>query len=405
VVRFVVAGIAVVAISAVSIAAITAWDLSNTLASHSVHLLNGKGSRVVPAIGSLNGPFNLLLVGTDTRTGQGSGYGPLIDSQGVGQNDVTMLLHVSKNHDRATVVSFPRDMFVAVPSCPRPGGGFSPAAARTKINTTLVDGGLSCTVLTVEQLTGVTIPYAAEVTFDGVIAMSDAVGGVPVCVSGTINDSHTHLHLTSGEHTLVGKQALQFLRTRHGVGDGSDLGRISNQQVFLSSMIRTVMASGTLTDLSKVYGLAKAAAQNMRLSDSLNISTLASMALALRHVDLGRVTFVQYPTAAVFGGVVPSQPAGSLLSRAIKLDEPITLTGGTGAPRVGSVLGGGGPRKSGSGAATSSPPTGPAIPVRTPSATGGPSSASATPAPSVTLPKVVHGQTANERTCSRACDV
>jgi LCP family protein required for cell wall assembly len=410
-VKFVAAGVAVVVVSAFSIAAIATWDVTHTLEKHSVHLVDAKGHRVVPAVDSIGGAFNVLLVGTDTRQGQGPGFGGLQQSSGSGLNDVTMLLHVTDDHEHATVVSFPRDMFVPIPSCPRPGGGFYSAMSRQKINTTLRYGGLSCTVLTVQQLTGMTIPYAAEITFDGVIAMSDAVGGVQVCTTGTISDRHTGLHLMPGEHTLVGKQALEFLRTRHGVGDGSDLGRISNQQVFLSALLRQIMRAGTLTNLPKVYGLAKAAATNMRLTDSLNVSTLASMALALKNIDLSKVAFIQYPNAIVPGGVDPLPQTAATLFTALRDGKSLTITGGTGAPGVGSVASTPSPSKSGApttratGTSTSQATSAGSASSATGTPTAGTGQAGATPGDdTAVLPDTVHGQTAAEKTCSRAYD-
>ena len=83
---------------------------------------------------------------------------------------------------------------------------------------------------------GENIHFAAAIRWSGVINMSDAIGGVDVCVAGDINDPHTGLNLDDGQRTpSSGAEALQFLRTRHGIGDGSDLGRISNQQQFMSS--------------------------------------------------------------------------------------------------------------------------------------------------------------------------
>src|SRR6185437_10643347 len=137
-------------------------------------------------------------------------------------------------------------------------------------NTTLSTGGLSCVVLTAEALTGLTIPYAAEISFDGVSAMSDAVGGVTVCLATPLTDPYVGLNLPAGQQTLVGAQALAFVRSRHGVGDGSDLGRISNQQLFLSALLRTVTSAGVLTNPLTLYTLAKAATSNATLSDTLD---------------------------------------------------------------------------------------------------------------------------------------
>src|SRR5438270_918255 len=121
-------------------------------------------------------------------------------------------------------------------------------------------GGVACVRDTVARFTGLTIPFLAMITFDGVVQMSNAVGGVPVCVAAPINDDYTELHLSKGVHTLKGADALKFLRTRHGVGDGSDLTRISSQQVFLSSLVRKLKAGSTLTDVTKLYGISAAAA-------------------------------------------------------------------------------------------------------------------------------------------------
>ena len=137
-----------------------------------------------------------------------------------------MLLHISEDHTSATVVSFPRDMFVNIPGCIDTDGSEIYASAQ-KINTTYFYGGLPCTVKTVENITGLTIPFAAEIEFYGVVGLSNALGGVTVCVAEEIQDDYTGLYLTPGEHTLQGMDALQFLRTRHGVGDGSDITRIS----------------------------------------------------------------------------------------------------------------------------------------------------------------------------------
>lgn len=93
-------------------------------------------------------------------------------------------------------------------------------------------------MLTLENLTSMDIGYAGLITFDGVIAMSNAIGGVKVCLTEPIVDPKTDLDLPAGTNKLKGKEALQFLRTRAGVGDGSDVSRISNQQVFMSAMVR-----------------------------------------------------------------------------------------------------------------------------------------------------------------------
>jgi LCP family protein required for cell wall assembly len=314
--------LAVLLVSGASVAAIATIDVA-TSAQEGVPLANDAETAEVK-IDAIPGGVNLLVVGSDSRKGQDAAFGPE-DSTG-DLNDVTMLLHISEDHTNASVISFPRDMYVPIPECPDPEGGTFNAMSRQKINTTLAYGGLACTVLTVEKLTGLNIPYAAEVQFSGVMAMSSAVGGVPVCVAEDIEDEYTNTYLTAGMHTLEGLEALQFLRTRHGVGDGSDLTRISNQQVFMSSLVRTVKSASTLSDPIKVYSLAKAVTANMNLSTSLNdVSTLASIAVALKDIDLSKVVFAQVPTGHVEGGVIPSQPDFDDLFEAIAADDSLQL--------------------------------------------------------------------------------
>jgi hypothetical protein len=240
------------------------------------------------------------------------------------------------------------------------------------------------------------IPFAAEVQFNGVIELSNAVGGVDVCVAEPIEDDYTQTYLDAGTHTLQGMAALQFLRTRHGVGDGSDLGRISNQQVFLSSLVRQLKSSETLTDPAKLFGIAKAAAGNMTLSNSLsNINTMVSIAMALKNIPLEQVVFVQYPNAAGESGgqsgVLPLKVPAKQLVDALVADQPIALTGDTG---VGSVADPNAPVTE-----TPAVPETPATEAPVPDTTTDP--ATPTTPEIVELPKTVQGQTAGDYTCSK----
>ena len=386
--KFIAAGLAVVLVSGVSVAAIATYDVAAG-AQPGVHLSN-ETNGPAPSIGAINGGVNLLVVGSDSRVGQDASFGPT-DSTG-DLNDVTMLLHISEDHSNASVISFPRDMLVPIPSCPNPKGGSFSAMSSQKINTTLTYGGLACTVLTVEKLTGLSIPFAAEAQFSGVMAMSSAVGGVPVCVASRIEDEYTGTFLDPGEHVLEGYAALQFLRTRHGLGDGGDLTRINNQQLFMSSLVRTIKSADTLSDPTKVYALAKAVTANMRLSESLNsVTTLASIAIALKDIDLNKVVFAQVATGAAAGGQKAIQPAFDEMFAAVAADKPIKLSGTTGR-------------------GTEADPNAPVTAVPRPTATTDPAATdspaatavpAATAAPGVLLSERVTGQTASEYTCTR----
>ena len=253
-----------------------------------------------------------------------------------------------------------------------------------KINSTLEYGGLGCVRDTVAALTGMTIPFAALITFDGVVEMSNAVGGVSVCVASAINDDYTGLHLSKGEHTIKGATALKFLRTRHGVGDGSDVTRISSQQVFLSSLVRKIKSNSTLSDVTKLYGLASAASQSMSLSSGLaNVDTMVSIGRAVANIPLGQFVLVQYPTTLYGDGLVANDSSAKVLIDAVKADKTLKLakkqTGAT----------------SGSGSVTEGS-------TSSPTSTTSPSSSptSSTSSDTVDLPSTVVGQTVDQTTCS-----
>ena len=374
------------AVLIVSVTAVAAAAVYGTVSNippgiHLTHLAGASLAPAAPSIGPITGEVNIVLAGSDTRTNQ-VGYqskDQLAGSSGAGNNDVTMLLHISANHTSATVVSFPRDL-VSIPLCGK-------SISHAMFNTTLAIG-LSCTVNTVEKMTGLTIPYAGIITFNGVTGLSNAVGGVTVCLATPIKDLYTEpqLDLAAGQQTLVGDMALSFLRSRHGVGDGSDLGRISNQQIFLSALTRKIVSGGVLSNPLTLFKLANAAVANVRFSDTLaNPSTLVSIALALKGLDLSKIVFVQYPTGsdpAYPNRVVPLLGPAAALTAALKSDQPISLTGKLGRAAVADPNAVKTPISTPTGAATTAP--------------------SATPAPStIALPSTITGQRADQSTCTK----
>lgn len=391
------------------------WNLNYRIQSNSVDIggseepaaveITMPETKATAQVAEFEGAFTLLLVGNDDGNGDEK-YGVRDHAL----NDVNILLHVSEDHTKATAISVPRDMFVSAPKCTDPETGVTqPAAIGIKINSTLSRGGLKCVVDTFRQMTGETIDYAAMIQFNGVIALSNAVGGVPVCVSADIDDPESGLKMTAGAHTIAGDEALAFLRTRHGVGDGSDLARISNQQVFLSSLMRTLKSADTLSNPTKVFEIANAVADNMTLSSNLaSIPTIASLAYSLKNIPLDDITFIQYPTAYgdLYGasGVIPKIAAAEEMIEAVFSDKNITLTGGTAPGLIGAVEQE--PTTTPTPSATSSAmpiddyieqpmPTATATPTVTPSATA------ASEAP-VELSSDVTGMTASQNTCSRS---
>ncbi|HWH25338.1 MAG TPA: LCP family protein [Pseudolysinimonas sp.] len=320
-----------------------------------------------PAVGPIDGPVNILLVGSDSGSGN-----PAYGQRGENLNDVTILIHISPVSHSATAVSFPRDMFVPITGCQHSPG-------LRKINESLYNGGLACAVSTVSALTGLDIQYAGQIEFDGVIQMSNVVGGVDVCVGESIHDLQIGFDLEAGTHTLQGWSALQFLRSRHGVHGGSDTSRISNQQLFLSALMRKIKSSEVLTNPVTMYGIAAAASSNMTLSESLNhLDTMYSMALALKDIPLSNIVFTQYPTGSGtsggMNGLLPRKGDAKVLMDAIAADQPVIVAGVGGGTIAGEDV-------------TETP---------APGATAAPTDNSG----AVKLPGSITGQPATEQTCT-----
>lgn len=378
----------VVLVSTLTVTTVSAIQLSQELSRNQVDILGQDGKeRTIPPI---DGPINILLIGSDTR--QGAGNSAFGDTGGV-LADVIILLHIAANRQNAVALSFPRDTMVPWPACPSTSGGpgYLPQSLG-QINATISNGGPGCTLLTVELLTGLNIPYLAMVDFAGVIELSNAVGGVEVCVANDIEDEYTNTYLKKGVHTLQGVQALQFLRTRHGVGDGSDLGRISNQQVYLTSLVRKLKSKDILNNPVALYSLAQAAARNMTISKTLSTPVaLMGVANALKDIPMKNITFLQLPSvyglpAPLQGRVKPDYEKAQIIFDKMKNDEPIVL-GEVKNTGVGAEL-----------APTPKPSTTPkpgTKPTKTPTA-------KPTPTPTITpLPDWAQGTNAQTTTCSK----
>ncbi|MFT4051882.1 MAG: LCP family protein [Microbacterium sp.] len=395
---------AIVAVAVVSVSAVGTfyvWNAARAVDDTSVSIGDDE-EQLAPTIGEIEGGVNLLLVGTDSCEGDNASLSTAClsgDTEGE-RNDVTLLLHISDDPRRVTVISFPRDMIVPIPSCTGEDGTVYSAMSAQMINVSYMYGGLSCSVATVESLTGIDIQFAAAIRWTGVINMSDAIGGVDVCVTEDISDSHTGLSLTAGYHTLTGVEALQFLRIRHGIGDGSDLGRISNQQQFMSSLVRKLKSDGVLANPATLLSLATTAVNQVTsgqlvLSSSLaNPQRMVQIAMAVKDVSYDDIVFVQYPTAYSSDGstVVPLTDDAAVLFDALANNQPLELTGST-SDGYGTVV---------VGEATETEATATATPSASASDT---SEATATPSASetaVALPSTVTGQTAAQVTCTVA---
>jgi LCP family protein required for cell wall assembly len=254
-------------------------------------------------------PMNILVIGSDTRASAadcqigGSDGGPCgqgsVNTTAGANADVEMLVHLSANRTNATVMSIPRDTMTDLPECKDVNTGHVyPEVQHGQINSTLSTGGPTCTAKAIHQLTGAPIDHFVMIDFGGVVSMSDAIGGVHVCVDNDVYDPESQLKLAKGsQHTLKGLAALEFLRTRHGFGDGSDnVGRLAAQHVFLSSLVQQLKSANTLSNPLTLLSLAKAATKALVVDDSLS-TTPALIALAgqLDDVPIDRITFVTMP--------------------------------------------------------------------------------------------------------------
>lgn len=289
---------AAVLMAAVAFVAVHLYLLQSNISTMPLNL--GENQESGLPVDSSNDPLQILILGTDTRLGNsGEFFGGEEESSGQGNSDVMMLMTLSADRENVNVVSFPRDLLVPLPSCVNPGTGeLSDAAQLAQLNEALHEGGPGCTVAAINDLTGMTVDHFMMADFNAVKELSSTLGGVEVCVDAAVEDEYSGLSLPAGTSEVEGDQALAFLRTRHGFGDGGDTGRIAAQQSFLASMARKVRSEGTLTNIPKLYDIADTVTRNLTIDEGLARPTeLLKIADRLRDVDLGRIAFVTVPNA------------------------------------------------------------------------------------------------------------
>ena len=297
-----------------------------------IHTFNGSGLAAKRPPASGGGAENVLLIGSDARGGRNSrlgGRGGL-----VGRSDTTVLVHVYPGRTSAVAVSIPRDTLVTVPACRLPDGSWTRPQAGAMFNSAFTvgqtrAGNPACTVNTVEHLTGLRVDHTVVVDFAGFAAMSRAVGGVPVCLphpvyQGDLNPNLGYqgkLVFPAGRQVVEGARALQYVRVRHGLGDGSDIGRIRRQQAFLSSMIMAIRRQGLTA--THILPLVDAATKNMTFDPGLGSpAKLLTFAMSLRQLDPAHIDFVTMPWRYAGARVAVVRPAANELWAALRHDRP-----------------------------------------------------------------------------------
>ncbi|MFF8946394.1 LCP family protein [Streptomyces sp. NPDC014864] len=319
---------------------VTAWTaagivvLGGTGAGYVYFKLNGniKSVDIDQALGGDrpakvdNGSENILVLGSDTRAGGNRKLGGGVDD-GSARSDTAMIVHVYKGHKKASVVSIPRDTLVDRPECTDAHGTTHPAARNVMFNEAYSTGGATCAVKSVESLTGVRMDHYLEVDFRGFQKLVDELGGVRVTTGKDIDDRESHLKLAAGTHSLDGRQALALVRTRHGVGDGSDLGRIQLQQSFVKALVEQVGHIGLFSDPKRLYDLADTATRSVTTDSDLgSVNSLMSFAEGLKRIqssDMNMVTMpVQYDSANA-NRVLIDKPKAKQVWEALRNDRPI----------------------------------------------------------------------------------
>ncbi len=290
------------------------------------------------------GDENFLIVGVDSRFGENLDMGAG-DTEAVAgsRSDTVMLVNVPANRERVVAVSFPRDLEIDPMQCEpwdpetteygpiydEDSGTYGPDEVYTeyKLNSAFAVGGPKCLVKVIQKLSGLHVNRFMAVDFAGFSKMVDALGGIEVCSTAPIEDTILGTVLAQpGRQVVDGHTALNYVRARHVTTEvNGDYGRIKRQQLFLSSLLRSLISRETFFSLTKLNNVV-----NMFISDSYvdNMKTkdLVELGQSIQGVAAGRITFVTVPTvgyADEWGNEVPRTDDMRALFSAIINDDPL----------------------------------------------------------------------------------
>ncbi|NEW71981.1 MULTISPECIES: LCP family protein [Streptomyces] len=271
-----------------------------------------------------NGSMDILVLGSDSRAGKNAKYGT---DEGTSRSDTAMIVHVYKGHKKASVISIPRDTLIERPSCTSKGGQQTPAVQAAMFNSAYEAGGPACTIKTVESMTGIRMDHFLEVDFSGFKQLIDDLGGVNITTTAPIHDPKSHLDLEPGPHTLDGEQSLGLVRTRHGVGDGSDLGRIKLQQAFVKALLDQVKHVDLFGNPKKLYDLADTSTKALTTDSELaSVSKLKGFAESLKGIGSGNMKMTTLPVEydpQNPARVLPMERKAKLIWTALRHDQPV----------------------------------------------------------------------------------
>ncbi|MFE2939220.1 LCP family protein [Streptomyces sp. NPDC059255] len=277
---------------------------------------------------------NVLVIGSDARTEGNRSLGGG-DKDDIGRSDTAFLLHIYADQKHAVAVSVPRDTLLDIPPCQLPDGTWTKNQVNTMFNAAFsvgqsAKGNPACTQNTVEHLTGLRVDHTVAVDFKGFAKLTEVVGGVQVCLPQDIyqqdlspdRTTRGKRLFTRGAQTVSGQQALDYVRIRHGIGDGSDIGRIKRQQAFVAALLKKVKSDG-LTP-TKLLPLANAATRSMTVDPGLgSADKLISFMMSLKDIDLHNTKFVTIPWRYEGARVAIVEPDASELWAALKADRTV----------------------------------------------------------------------------------
>jgi len=249
--------------------------------------------------------LNYLLVGSDTREGltkaelKALRVGSTATAAG-GRSDTMLLVHISKDRDKAYLVSFPRDSLVTIPAHLSTNGKTQIPARQNKLNAAFSFGGAPLLIETIESETNLKIDHYIEVSFAGFAGIVNALGGIEVCTKVDIDDPKSHLVLSAGTHTLDGIEALKYVRTRDFDGRG-DIGRMQRQQQFMSSVLNKATSTGVLLNPIKIVNFMNAAISTVKMDENLSKEDLLNLAKQMRGLSSGNVRTLTVPLSTANG--------------------------------------------------------------------------------------------------------
>ncbi|MEU6816136.1 LCP family protein [Streptomyces sp. NPDC046860] len=265
---------------------------------------------------------NVLVLGSDSRAGANAATGT--GHVAGARSDTALVIHIPEGRQKAVAVSIPRDTLVTRPECVKGDGTKLPSAGRVMFNSVYSAAGPACVVKTVEKMSGVRLDHFVEIDFAGFKGLVDAIGGVPVTVDRDIHDSSSGLDLAAGTHRLDGTQALQFVRTRHGVGDGSDLGRIGMQQKFLMSLLAEIKRQDLMGSPTRAYAVADDLTTALTTDSGLaSLTKLAEFSRSMNGVDTSTMETIMLPVRYDTqdpNRVVAADPQAKQLWEALRTD-------------------------------------------------------------------------------------